>query len=165
MGDRTAQNELYKEYYSYGLNICIRYVKDNLEARSVLNEGFYKVFKNIKSFNQELDFKPWLKTIMINSSLDYKRKNEKIRYLTSIEQDSNLSINPSAIANMAMDDMLKVISLLPSAYGTVFNLFVIDGYKHSEISTMLNIDISTSKSNLSRAKKKLRDMLKVNVAI
>lgn len=143
----------------------MRYVADQLEARSVLNEGFYKVFKNIKTYNQQFDFKPWFKTILINSALDYHRKNEKIRYLNNLEQVNDVSIASEAISNMAFDDMLQVINRLPPAYRTVFNLFVIDGYKHIEIATKLNIDVSTSKSNLSRAKEKLRTMLSINVAI
>lgn len=143
----------------------MRYVHDQLEARSVLNEGFYKVFKNIKSYKKQHDFKPWFKTIMVNCSLDYIRKNDKIRYLNTIEQDTDVSIESEAISSMAFDEMIKVINKLPPAYRTVFNLFVIDGYKHSEIAARLNIDVSTSKSNLSRAKEKLRSMLTINIAI
>lgn len=164
-GSRAAQNELYKEFYSYGLSICMRYVNDQLEARTILNEGFYKVFKNIKTYNQKFDFKPWFKTIMVNCTLDYLRKNEKIRKQAPLEKDFDISIDAEAISNMTFDEMLKTVSLLPDAYKTVFNLYVIDGYKHEEISKMLNIGVGTSKSNLSRAKEKLRSMIKLGVGI
>ena len=164
-GDRAAQNQLHKEYYSYGLSICMRYINDQLEARSILNEGFYKVFKNISSYNQELPFKPWFKTIIVNTALDYLRKNDKFKNHTPIESGSTISISSSAISNLAFEEMLEIVNELPTAYRTVFNLYVIDGYKHDEIAKKLGIEVGTSKSNLSRAKEKLRLMLKVNLVV
>lgn len=143
----------------------MRFIKDRLEARSVLNESFYKVFKNIKKYNQSYDFKPWFKTIMVNSTLDYLRKNDKIIKQAPIEDHSNISIDADAISNLSFDEMIKIIGQLPSAYQRVFNLYVIDGYKHDEIAEKLNIAVSTSKSNLSRAKEKLRAMIKYNVLV
>ncbi len=162
-GDRSAQNELYKQYYSYGLGICMRYIDDQLEARTILNEGFYKVFKNIKTYNQEYDFKPWFKTIMVHCALDYLRKNNKLSSISSLEQGSNISIESAAISNMAFDEMLLIINELPAAYKAVFNMYVIDGFKHVEIAKKLGISVGTSKSNLSRAKEKLRSMFKINL--
>ena len=133
-GDRAAQNQLYKEYYSYGLSICMRYMNDQLEARSILNEGFYKVFKNIKSYNQEYPFKPWFKTIMVNTALDYLRKNDKFKNHKPIESGSKISINSSAISNMAFEEMLEVINELPTAYRTVFNLYAVS-YTHLTLPT------------------------------
>ena len=162
-GDRVAQNELYKEYYSYGLSICRRYVNDDLEARSVLNEGFFKVFKNISSYNANYDFKPWFKTIMVNTALDHLRKNSKLKNHAALDLNSDISIKSSTISNMAFEEMLEVINELPLSYRTVFNLYVIDGYKHNEIAKQLGISVGTSKSNLSRAKEKLRSLLKINL--
>ena len=143
----------------------MRYINNQLDARAVLNEGFYKVFKNIKSFNQEFPFKPWFKAIMVNTALDYLRKNDKFKYHTPLESGSNISINASAVSNMTFEEMLEVIKKLPIAYRTVFNMYVIDGYKHNEIAKTLGIEIGTSKSNLSRAKEKLRLLLKENLVV
>ena len=131
----------------------------------MLNEGFYKVLKNINSFNPDYDFKPWFKTIMVNTCLDHIRKNEKLRYQVPMEERFDIRVNPDVISQLSFDDMLNIIETLPKSYRLVFMLHVIDGYKHEEIASMLGINIGTSKSNLSRAKEKLRLMLadKINV--
>ncbi len=162
-GDRAAQNELYKSLYSFGLTICMRYIGDQLEARTVLNDGFYKMFRNIEQFNQDFAFKPWFKTIVVNCSLDYLRKNAKFKNQVSIDQELNCSIDSDAISKMSFEETLEIVDKLPTAYRTVFNLYVIDGYKHEEISKQLGISVGTSKSNLSRAKQKLREMINLNI--
>ena len=106
--ERSAQNELHKQFYSYGLGICMRYVKDPLEARSVLNQSFYKVFKNIDKYNTRLDFKPWFKTIIVNTSLDYLRVNQKFTRHDSIEDNVNITIDSPAISDLSYKDMLKL---------------------------------------------------------
>ena len=87
----------------------MRYVKDPLEARSVLNQSFYKVFKNIDKYNTRLDFKPWFKTIIVNTSLDYLRVNQKFTRHDSIEDNVNITIDSPAISDLSYKDMLKVI--------------------------------------------------------
>lgn len=163
--DRSAQNELHKQFYSYGLGICLRYVSDPLEARSILNQSFYKVFKNIEKFDIEVDFKPWFKTIVVNSSLDYLRANRRLTYHDTLDANHNIAIDPTAMSDLSYEDMLSVINDLPTAYRAVFNLYVIDGFKHHEIAEKLGITVSTSKSNLSRAKSNLRKMMNLNAAL
>jgi len=102
---------------------------------------------------------------MVNSTLDYLRKNDKVRKQAPLEKGAYVSIDASAISNISFEEMLETINELPIAYRTVFNLHVIDGYKHEEIAKMLNIEVGTSKSNLSRAKEKLRSMIKLNVVV
>jgi RNA polymerase sigma-70 factor (ECF subfamily) len=162
--DRQAQNELHREFYSYGLSICSRYVNDPLEARSILNQSFYKVFKNIQKYDAKLDFKPWFKTIVVNSALDYLRSNKRVSQYDTIDEKVNNTIDPTAISDLSYEDMLNVVNKLPTAYRTVFLLYVIDGYKHHEIAEKLGITESTSKSNLSRAKANLRKMITLNAA-
>jgi len=157
--DRSAQNELFRLFYSYGYSICARYVKNQLDTKSVVNEGFYKVLKNIKSYDQQYDFKPWFKTIMVHTCLDHIRKNEKLKYQVPIEEKLDVSIDPEAISKISFDEMIDIIGTLPRSYRLVFTLHVIDGYKHEEIASQLGITIGTSKSNLSRAKERLRSML------
>ena len=143
----------------------MRYIRDQLEARSVLNTGFYKLFKNITKYNQELSFKPWFKTIIVNTALDYLRSNKRLLTQASLDQEANLSISSEAISNLSFEDMMKVVDQLPTAYRTVFNMYVIDGFKHEEIAQKLGIGIGTSKSNLSRAKEKLRKMIDLNILV
>ena len=143
----------------------MRYVNDKEEARSIMNQGFFKVFKNLKSFNQDYDFLPWFKTIMINASLDYLRKHRKQReYERHLEdQVEEHAEDPIILNHINFKDLISIISKLTPAYRSVFNLYVIDGYKHEEIAEKLNITVGTSKSNLSRAKLKLRELLTENL--
>ncbi len=142
------------------MSICARYVRDSSEAKSVMNQGFFKIFKHLDKFNTDYDFKPWLKTIMVNTALDHIKKNKKVALHAELEESAHYSIDETVIAKMSFDEILKIVNLLPTAYRTVFNLFVIDGYKHEEIAKQLGIGIGTSKSNLSRAKEKLRSMVR-----
>lgn len=163
--DRSAQNEMYKHMYAYALGICSRYIQDDLEARMVLNEGFYKVFSNLFKYQNGLPFKPWFKTIMINSALDYLRKNKKFKTNLSIDKVLDVSVDSSAISNLSYEELMVIVNTLPTAYRTVFNMYVVDGYKHREIAERLGIEIGTSKSNLSRAKETLRQMIKTNIMV
>ncbi len=151
--------------YSYALGICSRYIKDELEARTVLNEGFYKILSNIFKYQNGLPFKPWFKTIMINSALDYLRKNKKFQTDLSIDKVLDVSVDSSAISNLSYKELMAIVNSLPTAYRTVFNMYVVDGYKHKEIAERLGIEIGTSKSNLSRAKETLRQMIKTNILV
>lgn len=130
-----------------------------------MNQGFFKIYKNLDKFNEEYDFKPWFKTIMVNTALDHIKKNKKMALHTELEESSNHSVAETAIDKMSFDDLIKIVNLLPTAYRTVFNLFVIDGYKHEEIAKQLGIGVGTSKSNLSRAKEKLRTMVRDKMMI
>ena len=134
------------------MSICTRYINDVSEAKSIMNQGFFKIFKNLQKFDTNYDFRPWLKTIMVNTALDHIKRNKKMALHTELKESSNHVVNETAIDKMSFDDLIKIVNLLPTAYRTVFNLFVIDGYKHEEIAEQLGIGVGTSKSNLSRAK-------------
>ena len=147
------------------MSICTRYVNDVSEAKSIMNQGFFKIFKNLQKFDTNYDFRPWLKTIMVNTALDHIKRNKKMALHTELKESSNHVVNETAIDKMSFDDLIKIVNLLPTAYRTVFNLFVIDGYKHEEIAEQLGIGVGTSKSNLSRAKEKLRSMVREKMVI
>jgi RNA polymerase sigma-70 factor (ECF subfamily) len=147
------------------MSICTRYVNDVSEAKSIMNQGFFKIFKNLQKFDTNYDFRPWLKTIMVNTALDHIKRNKKMALHTELKESSNHVVNETAIDKMSFDDLIKIVNLLPAAYRIVFNLFVIDGYKHEEIAEQLGIGVGTSKSNLSRAKEKLRSMVREKMVI
>jgi RNA polymerase sigma factor (sigma-70 family) len=157
--NRQAQNALYKEFYSYGMSIVCRYITDKQEAVQILNESYFKVFTNLHSFTPELDFKPWFKTIVINSALNHIKKMKKFTNEVNIEDHSQLSFSDTILSKLHFEDIIKMVQSLSSSYRTVFNLYVLDGYKHEDIAQQLGITVSTSKSNLARAKEKLRDMI------
>jgi len=148
------QEMLYKHFYSYGMSICLRYTYSKEEALEVLNDGYLKVFEGLKTFNLQKEFKPWFRQIIIYTAIDYYRKNKKVKIW--YEDDDNITPEPDAIDNLNVEDILKLLNELPEIYRMTFNLHEIEGYKHEEIAKMLNIAISSSRVNLTRAKKLLR---------
>ena len=157
--ERRAQNELYRMFYSYGMSICIRYVESKEEAVTILNDGYLRIFINIKTYNTDLDFKPWFKTIMVRSAINYLKKMKKYKLEMNIDNARNMSATEDFLAKFNYADLLEMIQSLSLAYRTVFNMYVIDGFKHQEIADSLGITVSTSKSNLTRAKGKLRKLI------
>jgi len=157
--DRKCQKMLYKAFYGFGMAICLRYAGNRDEAAEILNQGFYKVFKNIERYDSTRPFKAWLGKIMMNVSIDHYRANLKMAYTEDLEVAEGVSDNDYPDRNLNYNDLLAMVQKLPQAYRTVFNLFAIDGYSHDEIGEMLNINAGTSKSNLFKARQKLKQMI------
>jgi RNA polymerase sigma-70 factor (ECF subfamily) len=159
-GDRKSQESLYKEYYSYGMSVCLRYAANRDEAVGILNDGFMKVFTHLDQYDRGRPFNAWFRKILINGALNHHKKNEKHSHQVGLEMIPEVpDIRVNALDELEYNDMVRVVQSLPSAYRTVFNLYVMEGYTHEEIAEMLEISIGTSKSNLSRARLKLRKML------
>lgn len=157
--NREAQKLLYKEFYGYGMSICIRYARNREEAVEVLNDAFMKVFTNIKKFDINYPFKAWFRRILINESINVaKRKAGRFRE-SSLEEAYGVGNDEVATSNISHQEVVEMIQQLSPQYQTVFNLHVIEGYTHEEIGKMLDISTGTSKSNLSKAKEKLRTLL------
>ncbi|MBC8109701.1 MAG: RNA polymerase sigma factor [Verrucomicrobia bacterium] len=145
--------------------ICIRYARDTEQAREVVNDGFMKIFSQIKNFdNHETytinSFRSWVKKIMIYTAIDYYRKEKKHNYHTDIIEQTTLIEVENILDGLAYQDLIKLIQQLSPAYRTVFNLFVIDGFSHEEIAKQLGIAEGTSKSNLAKARFHLKELLK-----
>lgn len=158
-GKRASQKELYKLYYSYGMSICLRYSKNREEAQEILNDGFIKVFNNLEKYDIKLSFKAWLRRILINVAIDYYRKHHKHQHTLEIVHNHHLDESPDALHNLSVEEIMKMVQKLSPAYRMVFNLYVVEGYKHQEIAEQLNITVGASKSNLAKARMKLRAML------
>ncbi len=162
--DRQSQQELYRNFYSYAMSICVRYTGNEDDAVEVLNDGFLKVFANIEKFDINKPFKPWLRRILVNSCIDHIKKNAKHSHLADItEANVHQSTEEAPDHNLSYQEILSKIGKLSPAYRAVFNLYVIDGYKHQEIAEQLGITVSTSKANLTRAKAVLRSMMEKEV--
>ena len=155
----NAQHDLYRAYYSYGMSICVRYVNDKSEAISILNDGFMKVYRFIENYDSSRPFKPWLRKILVNTAINHIKKQQKFKYEILMEKPKEMSVSDVIISKLGYDDIMKAVQSLSIMYRTVFNMYVIDGYRHDEISSKLGISVNTSKSNLSRAKSNLRDIL------
>jgi RNA polymerase sigma factor (sigma-70 family) len=159
--ERPAQEDLYKLFYADMIRLCYRYVKADDLAKEALNTGFLKVFKHIATFDaQKGDLHTWIKTIMVRTCIDLNRK--ELKFTTernNAVDDDEAFVPPSVLEKLYAEDLLKSIRRLPAATGLVFNLYVVDGYSHKEISEQLNIGESTSRWHLTEAKKQLRALL------
>lgn len=163
--DRKSQKGLYQLFYSHSMKMCIRYAKDKDEAVELVNDGFMRVFINIDRYDQTKPFKPWLNTIMINTSIDHYRKQIKKIAMEELNAKHDVEDKESILSRIHYEDLIKLVQKLSVAYRTVFNLFAIDGYTHEEIASMLSISVGTSKSNLFKAREQLKKMLKNSHAI
>mgnify|MGYP002344334113 CR=1 FL=1 len=160
--DRRAQKDLYTIYYAMSLGICLRYANNREDAISILNEGFFKVFKNINKYDFQKPFSIWIKKIMTNTAIDFYRAKIKQGVLVDVSMYEHTIVEDDSISQkLNYEDLLAMVQQLPPAYRTVFNLYAIDGYGHEEISGMLGIAIGTSKSNLHKARGRLAEMVEV----
>ncbi|MFC2100630.1 RNA polymerase sigma factor [Bacteroidota bacterium] len=159
-GDRSLQKLLYDKFAPNMLGICSRYFRNIEEAEDALQEGFIRVFFNIKSFRNEGPLEGWIRKVIINTALNYHRSNLKHFFHSDIDElDEMIEDEKAQIKQIEVEDIMKVIQDLPIGYRLVFNLYEIDGYSHKEIAKMLNISKNTSKSQLLKAKKFLQKKL------
>ena len=162
-GEQKAQFQLYKLYYKAMYNTCLRIVNDSLEAEDIMQESFLKAFEKINFYKGEVSFGAWLKRIVVNHSLDELRKRKLI---TDSLEDSVYEIKEEEKGEINIDiqwkieEIKKEINNLPDGYRIVISLYLIEGYDHDEISEIMNISSSTSRSQCARAKKKLIECLK-----
>ncbi|MDX1586580.1 MAG: RNA polymerase sigma factor [Balneolaceae bacterium] len=160
---RKSQKKLYKMFYAYGMSITLRYSESREEAAEILNDAFMKVFTNIKDFNREKPFKPWLRRIIINTAINQYLKNKQFREKESVAlEDQSIRTREKILPGISYDEIIEMVQQLSPSYRTVFNLYVIEGFKHREIAEMLDIAVGTSKSNLAKAKKNLQAILEKN---
>lgn len=158
-GDIRSQEILYRRYFSFAMSVCIRYTRDENEAMEIVNDSYMKVLGSLSEFDSSRSFKSWYGKILVNTAIDNYRKN--------LKHDDHLSINsvteageqePDIEAELSVNDILELYRHLPENYKLTFNLFEIEGYSHEEIGRMMGVTASTSRSNLARAKKMLREL-------
>lgn len=162
---RQDQHSLYKLFYPYGLSIAIRYVDDKDQAISVVNDAFLKVFKNIKQFKEGSVFKPWFRKILVNTAINQLKKQQKYRKEIAMDEAKDIADREEILSQINYRELVALVQSLTSSYRTVFNMYVIDGFRHDEIAKTLGITVSTSKSNLARARRKLRDILQHKIEV
>lgn len=143
------------------LRLCYRYLKSDELSKDALNAGFLKVFQHIDTFDEKKgELGGWIRTIIIRTCIDLGRKEIKFsKEIDVLEEAEDIFIPPTVLNKLYAEDLLKCIRVLPDATRLVFNLSVIEGYSHGEISEQLNIKESTSRWHLSEGKKMLRGML------
>jgi len=156
--DAKAQSQLYKQYASKLFSLCLKYSKNYAEAEDNLHDAFITVFSKIDQYKNKGSFEGWLKRIAINTSLQRYRENVGVFDIVNEGniEDVTVDINDEDIN---IDFLLQIIQELPDRYRLVFNLYVLDGYSHVEISELINISTGTSKSNLARARMILKEKI------
>ena len=158
-GKTVAQREIYKQFYAYGMSIAIRYAENEAEAEEIVNDTYMKVFKNLDSYVPNLSFKAWFRRILINTAIDYHRKYQKYKYTLGITHAQGVSVETDTISNMSAQEILKLVQELAPSYRMVFNLYVVEGYKHKEVAEQLGITEATSRATFATARHKLQKMI------
>jgi RNA polymerase sigma-70 factor (ECF subfamily) len=156
--DAQAQSQLYKQYASKLFSLCLKYSKNYAEAEDNLHDAFITIYNKIGQYNNKGSFEGWLKRIAINTSLQCYRENVGVYDIVNEGNIEDVSVDIDN-EDVSIDYLLKIIQELPDRYRLVFNLYVLDGYSHVEISELINISTGTSKSNLARARLILKDKI------
>ncbi|MFN8284208.1 MAG: RNA polymerase sigma factor [Chitinophagales bacterium] len=157
---RDAQYQLYNLLAGKMFAVCLRYAKNREAAEDLLQEGFVKVFNNIGKFRNEGSFEGWVRRIIVNTAVEHYRKSTKMYSIVNVE-DVNMEIPWEDTGDvLQLEDLTNMINKLSHGYRTIFNMYVVEGYSHKEISEMLEISEGTSKSQLARARYILIDMVK-----
>lgn len=163
--DRLAQNQLYKELFSFLMNICIRYKNDYDTAGESLNLIFLKVLTKLDHFQSKDSFVPWVKRIAVNHLIDeyrkHKREKQHVQYIEETSNQPDIGERHLGEEKLDSEYLLIMIRELPEATAQVFNMYVIDGYKHREIADILKMSENTSKWHLREARIKLQEKLKI----
>ena len=154
------QEALYQRFSPKMYGVCLRYAGTAENAEDILQEGFIKVFKKMGSFRREGSFEGWLRRIFVNTAIEHFRRKRYLQTVSEKEENSIEGKYLSVLDDLAEKDILALVQQLSPGYRTVFNMYVVEGYTHKEIADMLGISEGTSKSQLSRAKVILQDMVR-----
>ncbi len=168
-GDRTSQRDLFDMYSAKMLAVCNRYARHSAEAEDMFQEGFIKVFTNLSKYTGEGSFEGWVRRIMVNTSLKSVAKLSFKKESIGLEdfQEKDNQMDPEVYSKLSVDDLMTLVNDLPEGYKIVFNLYAIEGYSHKEIAELLKVEVSTSRSQLVKARRmlqrKIEDLQKIAV--
>ncbi len=158
--ERWAQKSLYENYYGTLMGVCLRYSNNREDALDILHDGFIKIFKHISKYQPGTSLVAWMRRIMVNTAIDFYRKAVR-RRTEDLDKVYDMQINDAdAISMLSQKEVLEAVRSLTPSYRTVFNLYVIEGFSHREIAEKLDITESTSRSNLVKARMKLKQIIK-----
>lgn len=158
--DPVAQRELYNRYSPKMLSVCYRFAQNREDAEDMLQEGFIRVFTQIKSFRNSGSFEGWVRRIIVHTCINFLKKYKKFNESLDLAYVTDVQVREEAIPSLMLArQVVECIRLLPVGYRTVLNLYAIEGYSHKEISLMLDIEESTSRSQCTRAKTMLESIL------
>lgn len=163
--DEGSQLALYRHYYSYGMGICLRYARNRESALEILNDGFLKVFTKIDQYDKTYPFRPWLRKILVNGAIDHFRKYDQKKNRDDFRPLTHPLTHNNALDQLAFEDLMSVMQTIPPSYRMAFNLYVVENMSHAEIAQELGISIGTSKSNLAKARNKIKELLGIALDI
>lgn len=156
--NRKAQQSLYEKYSPKMLGLCVYYINDRYQAEDIMLKGFFKVFTKLKQYQNKGSFEGWIRKIMVYECISFLRKKNNLIFTDEIETFQP-KVDNDVELSIGIERLQSFINRLPDGCKIVFNMFVIEGYKHAEIAQMLNVNIGTSKTQLSRARKALKEMI------
>ena len=159
-GNRRMQEELYRRFSPRMYAVCLRYAGNAEEAEDILQDGFIKVYNKLGSFRSEGSFEGWIRRIFVNTAIEHFRRKKYLQPVTEKEENTMEGNYLSVLDELAERDILELVQQLSPGYRTVFNMYVVEGYTHKEIGDIMGISEGTSKSQLSRAKVILQELVK-----
>ncbi len=159
--DLSSQKRIYRHFYNYGMTICFRYAQNSEEAREILNDGFVKAFTKLDKYSPNLSFKAWFNKILVNTAIDHYRKKQSRPQTVDLVYAQHIETPAGILEELSTQDILKMIQQLSPAYRMVFSLHAVEGFSHKEIANKLGISLGTSKSNLAKARIKLKAMMQL----
>ena len=157
--ERWAMKKIYEDHYDLLMPVCLRYADKEEEAEDILHEGFIKIFKHIDKYKPGTSLKSWMKRIMVNAAIDQYREKKRKRTEEITPMLNIKSKKPDVLSKITADEILEALRQLSPTYRSVFNMFVMEGFSHREIAKALHITESTSRSNLVKARNKLKSLL------
>jgi len=157
--DPASQQKIYRHFYNYGMTVCSRYAQNREEAKEILNDSFVKIFTKIDKYSAALSFKGWINKIFVNTAIDQYRKHRSKPQVVDLIHAQHVETAADAISQMSAKELLGLVQKLAPSYRMAFSLFVIEGYTHREIAAELGISEGTSKSNLAKARVKLKALM------
>jgi len=158
-GNRKSQEILYRKFASRMYGVCLGYSRSRDEAQDILQDGFIKVFASLHKFEGSGVLEGWIRRIMVNTAVDHYRKNLRNPATLGEQEEVNYSIDADAYGRLDNQEIIALIRQLPHGAQLIFNLYAIEGYNHVEIAAMLDISVGTSKSQYSRARTLLQNMV------
>lgn len=160
--DRFYQERLYKRYFSSMISMCMRYTSDRNRASEIVNDGFLRVFKKIDKFSFRGSLEGWIRRLVYHSLSEHFKKHSKyLQFIVFEEAERKMEVN--ALDQLYLEDLMKIVDMLPKASKSVFVLYAIEGYSHAEIAETLGISVGTSKWHLNSARTKLKSVINQNL--
>lgn len=157
-GEQAAQRELYELYSKKMMGVCYRYARSLAEAEDMLQDAFLKVFNQLSEFRMEGSLEGWIRRVVVNTAIDYRKKEN--RKGTTVDLEEAIEVSIDHLSFLENKDLILLLRQLPEESQLIINLYAIEGYNHQEISRMLGIKESSSRSRLTRARASFRELMK-----